>query len=115
MVLEVSTEGTALMEALEKRFKLKESTLFPECMQVECKRPECVGIGYLGFETVMCFICQEQWSSEDDVAQQPCADMSGVKKCPKCSILIEKNGGCDHMTCKMCRHEWWWSTGKAYR
>lgn len=115
MVLEVSTEGTALMENLERRFKLTQSTLFPAIMQVECKRPECVGIGYLGFETVMCFICQEQWSSEDEVAEQPSADMSGVKKCPKCQVLIEKNGGCDHMTCKMCRHEWWWSTGKSYR
>lgn len=25
-----------------------------------------------------------------------------VKKCPQCQILIEKNGGCNHMTCPKC-------------
>lgn len=26
----------------------------------------------------------------------------GVKSCPKCSMLMEKRDGCNHMTCKMC-------------
>ncbi|KAK4540528.1 hypothetical protein LTR36_009166 [Oleoguttula mirabilis] len=31
-----------------------------------------------------------------------------AKLCPGCSRKIEKNGGCDHITCKVCRHEWCW-------
>ena len=37
-----------------------------------------------------------------------------VRKCPKCDIVTEKNGGCDHMRCARCSHEYYWSTGKAY-
>lgn len=28
-----------------------------------------------------------------------------TKPCPQCQHAIEKNGGCDHMTCSQCRHE----------
>jgi len=31
-----------------------------------------------------------------------------MKHCPSCSVLIQKNGGCDHMTCR-CGHEFSWS------
>ncbi|MFH1832351.1 MAG: IBR domain-containing protein [bacterium] len=30
-----------------------------------------------------------------------------IKSCPKCGNGVEKDGGCDHMTCK-CRHEFCW-------
>jgi len=33
---------------------------------------------------------------------------SNTKECSKCQSTIEKNGGCNHMTCKKCKHESCW-------
>ncbi|CAE8695961.1 unnamed protein product [Polarella glacialis] len=34
---------------------------------------------------------------------------TGCKCCPRCGVVIEKDGGCDHMTCR-CGHRFSWST-----
>lgn len=31
-----------------------------------------------------------------------------TKDCPKCQVVIEKNGGCNHMTCRKCKAEFCW-------
>jgi len=39
------------------------------------------------------------------------------KQCPNCSNRIEKNGGCDHMTCRPpggCGYDFWWTCGCPY-
>ncbi|PPQ78849.1 hypothetical protein CVT24_002429 [Panaeolus cyanescens] len=33
---------------------------------------------------------------------------SNTKECSQCQSTIEKNGGCNHMTCKKCKHEFCW-------
>jgi len=38
-----------------------------------------------------------------------------ARRCPGCKTVIEKNGGCQHMTCRECCHEFWWCCGQAYR
>lgn len=44
---------------------------------------------------------KERWG--EDVAFVDVA-----KQCPYCLVWIEKNGGCDHMTCENCRGEFCW-------
>ena len=33
---------------------------------------------------------------------------ANTKKCPRCSAAIEKDEGCNHMSCRKCRHEFCW-------
>ena len=37
-----------------------------------------------------------------------------TKPCPRCSAATEKNGGCNHITCRKCSHEWCWLCTSTY-
>ena len=37
---------------------------------------------------------------------------SGIKKCPTCKYLIERNEGSDHMTCSKCKTNFCYICGK---
>jgi len=68
-----------------------------------------------------CFQCHKEAHSPATCEQvklwgQKCKDDSetthwkyaNTKDCPKCETPVEKNGGCNHMTCRQCKHEWCW-------
>ncbi|UJR32413.1 hypothetical protein I4U23_019875 [Adineta vaga] len=40
---------------------------------------------------------------------------SHSKRCPYCKSPVEKDGGCDHMKCKKCNHEFCWECLANYR
>mmetsp|Transcript_34946 Transcript_34946/g.96637 ORF Transcript_34946/g.96637 Transcript_34946/m.96637 type:complete len:600 (-) Transcript_34946:64-1863(-) len=36
----------------------------------------------------------------------------GTRNCPRCTRQTMKSGGCNHMTCQVCRCEWCWACGQ---
>ncbi|KAL7289218.1 potential E3 ubiquitin-protein ligase ariadne-2 [Trichogramma pretiosum] len=72
-------------------------------------------------KTEFCFRCGMDYHAPTDCNTikkwlTKCADDSETanyisahtKDCPKCHICIEKNGGCNHMQCYNCKHEFCW-------
>jgi hypothetical protein len=104
---------------LERRFELETKPQFPEEVQVTCPKVDCVGLGYLGFDTVMCFLCEHQWLATKDQGLHghsiACWEElpETVKPCPRCGTLIEKDGVCDHLACQ-CGYEFVWPTLEMY-
>ena len=55
--------------------------------------------------------CEERRIQQDPAEQERLNDElareQGFKKCPSCSVLIEKTEGCNHMTCRCGAHICW--------
>merc|ERR1712137_1290214 len=56
-----SAKGSDLIRDLAFRQHLQSNPLYPPETHVDCPRPRCHGLGYLGFDNVMCFVCEHQW------------------------------------------------------
>jgi hypothetical protein len=88
---------------------------------MHCSNEEC--------RFTFCFNCKEewhadstceqyqQWKLENSEADARMAEWAknNAKACPKCQCYIEKNGGCNHMTCKSCKHEFCWLCNTDYK
>lgn len=77
-----------------------------------------------------CSVCKEAYHGSDvcGTYQQGCVNSKMTqeyfasiqtiklisKKCPQCSTSTERNGGCMHMTCSLCRFEWCWHCVTAW-
>jgi len=59
-----------------------------------------------------CEVCRKWNSKNSDEAENLQWILAKTKKCPKCHVAIEKNQGCNHMTCNKgvggCGHEFCW-------
>ena len=73
-------------------------SLCPECKKLYCFK--CLNLFHFG----------ESCESKIDKGYQEWAEpnQSIVGECKNCHIRIEKEGGCPHMICQMCKHEWCW-------
>eukprot|EP01083_Nonionella_stella_P032433 88790_1 len=65
--------------------------------------------------TAICFNCSQPWhgifvgcNQNIDIGYTKWALNKDVQKCPKCRMGIEKEDGCNHMTCTSCKYEFCW-------
>ncbi|KAG9674625.1 hypothetical protein KCU95_g11718, partial [Aureobasidium melanogenum] len=75
-----------------------------------------------------CIVCEANWHqdqtcedfqalrqrlhAENERSQQEVKKLS--KPCPGCSVPIQKDRGCDHMTCSRCHHQFCWLCAVDY-
>ncbi|KAL1645323.1 hypothetical protein SLS61_008393 [Didymella pomorum] len=73
-------------------------------------------------EHELCLSCSRPWHSgtcdnakqREDEKSEKAIKKLGAKPCPKCGVNIEKRGGCDHMNCQRCRHNFCWECLGTY-
>ncbi|KAF8621904.1 hypothetical protein AX15_007400 [Amanita polypyramis BW_CC] len=56
---------------------------------------------------------QAQDPSENDILNAQWASTNGAKKCPTCSVWIQKTDGCNHVRCR-CGAHMCWICGRAF-
>jgi hypothetical protein len=39
----------------------------------------------------------------------------GARRCPSCHCITVKDGGCEHMTCNQCSHDYIWQEAERFK
>ena len=67
-----------------------------------------------------CFVCSKPWHGRKKCQDEIDKDFKKwkknkvIKRCPNCKMWVEKNYGCNHMTCAECHYQWCWLCGGKY-
>jgi hypothetical protein len=65
-------------------------------------------------QTQVCFSCNQPWHEGlrcDEVIDEQYASWArgrDIQTCPRCNVRIEKDLGCNHMTCQNCKYQFCW-------
>ena len=94
---------------------------FPDCESYAKKNENNKYVSCIQNSHKFCFKCLKDWhgdkecSNELDKSFVEWKDSSKVKRCPKCKYFIEKNEGCNHITCTYCKYEFCWLCMNEYK
>ncbi|KAI3494640.1 hypothetical protein L1887_40456 [Cichorium endivia] len=76
--------------------------------ECDCGHAFCFGCGNAAHAPAICPIAKLWLKKCEDDSETANWISANTKECPKCNSTIEKNGGCNHMTCRKCKYEWCW-------
>ncbi|PWZ00334.1 hypothetical protein BCV70DRAFT_226900 [Testicularia cyperi] len=77
-------------------------------VKCDCGHSFCFGCGNAAHAPSICPIVRLWLKKCEDDSETANWISANTKECPKCNSTIEKNGGCNHMTCRKCKYEWCW-------
>jgi len=73
-----------------------------------CGKSFCIRCGREPHAPVGCAVL-ERWEDKNaNESETANWILANTKKCPKCFTRIEKNQGCNHMTCQQCKYDFCW-------
>ncbi|RUP50342.1 hypothetical protein BC936DRAFT_139583 [Jimgerdemannia flammicorona] len=71
----------------------------------QCQHRFCFGCGLGEHQPAVCALVKKWIKKCEDDSETANWISAHTKECPKCHSTIEKNGGCNHMTCRKCKYE----------
>jgi len=85
-----------------------EESVAKECVCGSCKSRFCFKCGNSYHAPTDCETIRRWLNKCADDSETANYISANTKDCPKCNICIEKNGGCNHMQCFNCKHDFCW-------
>lgn len=94
--------------AIECGVKKKDLDKVVPTVVCDCKHRFCFGCILAEHQPAPCKLVKKWLKKCADDSETANWIHANTKECPKCNSTIEKNGGCNHMTCRKCKHEFCW-------
>jgi ariadne-1 len=94
--------------AVECKTKAKDLKKIVPIVQCDCSHSFCFGCASNDHLPAPCDLVKRWVKKCEDDSETANWISANTKECPKCYSTIEKNGGCNHMTCRKCKHEFCW-------
>lgn len=94
--------------ALECGVKKKDLDKIVPTVECHCGYRFCFGCPNPDHQPAPCELVKKWLKKCADDSETANWISANTKECPKCNSTIEKNGGCNHMTCRKCKYEFCW-------
>lgn len=94
--------------AVECRVKKSQLMRIVPTVECRCGYRFCFGCPQTDHQPAPCELVKRWLKKCADDSETANWISAHTKECPKCQSTIEKNGGCNHMTCRKCKYEFCW-------
>ena len=96
------------MYAVQCGVKKRDLNRIVPTVNCTCSHHFCFGCGLNDHLPTPCGLVKKWIKKCEDDSETANWISANTKECPTCQSTIEKNGGCNHMTCRKCKHEFCW-------